>query len=176
MSIAGVIAVFIILCIACWEDLKFYRIRNPVIAAGWFYGVLNSLFQSGLIGIVRWGIASMFPIVLLFFLFLIKGLGAGDIKLFSVISGILGIRFIIQLIIASFLMGAVFSVFRMIQFRIFLYRLNVLFQYIHIAITEKKIRRYYDSKTDGKQCIIPFTTAVLSAFVILILKLYILKL
>ena len=67
-------------------DLKDRRIPNVLIAAGLIAGLLYSMTVRGQesIGFVLGNM--LFPILLLYFLFLIHVLGAGDIKLFVVMS------------------------------------------------------------------------------------------
>ena len=74
----------IILCIAVWFDLKTDKVPNWLILVGYGAGALFRIGQAADIPVYLERMA--LPIVILYPLFLIRGLGAGDIKLFSVIS------------------------------------------------------------------------------------------
>jgi prepilin peptidase CpaA len=68
-----------------------------------FQGLKSSLF----------GIAV--PVVLLFVLFYLKLIGAGDIKLFSAIGALMGYKFILYAMTYSFIFAGILSLFRLLQ-------------------------------------------------------------
>lgn len=164
-SIGEVIFVTGLLCIAVYEDLRSYRISNRIIYTGWIGGLLFQVGRHGFHGILSWGIGSMVPIILLFILFLFKVAGAGDIKLFSIIGGMFGSKFVLSVMVAAFCLGAVLSVIQMLYFGIFLSRFQYFIQYLRKALSEKRILRYYHPERDGRDCVIHFSAAVLAAFV-----------
>lgn len=61
-----------------------------------------------------WFLQIIIPVVLFFLAFQIGGLGAGDIKLFSVISGFLTVEELWTVIVAAFLSGAVICVGKLV--------------------------------------------------------------
>ncbi len=56
------------------------------------------------------------PIIILFILFLIKGLGAGDIKLISVVGAFTGMA-VLKIMVYAFISGGILSVIYFIGFR-----------------------------------------------------------
>lgn len=89
-------------------DYKTFRIPNRLNYTGWLLGITYSWLKYGLWGIghsILWIVA---PILILFLLFFFKVLGAGDIKLFSVI-GSFFYSHVILIIIFSMLITAVYG-------------------------------------------------------------------
>lgn len=99
---------FFFLAAAVYTDLREEKIYNGCIAAGWAAALLCNLADSGLRGIPLFlcGAGTALP---LFLLFLFRMLGAGDIKLLSVVGGFAGPEAGFRCILYSFLCGAVLS-------------------------------------------------------------------
>lgn len=155
------------LLFATYYDLKEYRIPNQIILFGLGTSLFYQLYVSGWYGIICWGKGIILPFVSLFILYLFHVIGAGDIKLFMVVGGVLGIYQVIQVIILAFIIGAVMSVFQIIRFQSLSYRMQYLANYIHTLVQKKRIIPYYNSKEDGRGAVIPFTMAItISVFII----------
>lgn len=92
-------------------------------------------------------------------------LGAGDIKLFSVISSFTGLKGLAEIIVYSFLAGAVFSLIVLVHNRNLSVRLNYVFNYVKTALVTKSIPKY-DYKSDGKQNVIPFSAVIFAGFLV----------
>lgn len=108
------------------------------------------------------------PILMLFVLYLIKTLGAGDIKVFSIIGGFFGIHFIFKVIILSFILGAVLAIIHIIRYKNLINRLQHLAYYISQTVRNKKISTYYSVEKDGTNGVIHFSVAIAAATVILL--------
>lgn len=92
------------------------RIPNQLILTGLFLGFVYQIHQNGSSAAPASLLGIIFPIILLYPVFILKGLGAGDIKLFAVIGCFLGItqyEAIFILIALSFFCGAVQSIILM---------------------------------------------------------------
>lgn len=89
-------------------DICTGKIKNRLILLGLFLGFLISIYEKGAAAIPLWFLKITFPVILLYLLFRIGALGAGDIKLFSVIAGFLTMEEWWTCMIAAFLAGAVF--------------------------------------------------------------------
>ncbi len=98
--------VFVLLLYAVWMDLKTWRISNRLILLGLMMGLSFRIVSDGWFGIVIFLGHIILPVILLFILYHIRGLGAGDIKLFSMISGFLGWTDLGLIVIYSFFIGA----------------------------------------------------------------------
>ena len=100
---------FLILIMArvIYTDTKYGKIENWVIGAGYGMAFLLAYKHGGLIETGESVKAAFIMICMLFFLFVIKGLGAGDIKLFSVIAAFFP-EMGFKTVIFSFLIGTLF--------------------------------------------------------------------
>jgi prepilin peptidase CpaA len=144
-------------------DCLEYRIRNPII----IFGLLLSLFYQITIakmnGLHNWLLGCILPILILGILFLVKVLGAGDIKLFSVIGGFCGPRFVLRAIVVSFVIGALLSIIQIIRYRSLMNRLQYLAKFISKSFSEKERKPYYVASRDGRSCVIHFSIAIVMA-------------
>lgn len=71
-------------------DIKDYRVPNQWILAGWLIGLSYQIYIFHLKGFSLWFVSVLIPILILFPLYALKVLGAGDVKLLSVAFGIYG--------------------------------------------------------------------------------------
>ena len=86
------IALLMILIAAVYTDYRQNRIPNWIIIFGLISGCFISYMYGG-IGMLLEGLLGMvLPIVLLYPVFVIGGMGAGDLKLFAVVGSYLGIK------------------------------------------------------------------------------------
>ena len=109
---AGIVA-GVLLCRAVYTDIKTGKIENLLIAAGLVCGLLFAAIRDGPQGI--WTSLKMMGIVFaaLIFLFVIKGLGAGDIKLFCVLAVFFPAD-IMEIIVVSFFIGGIMAAGKML--------------------------------------------------------------
>ena len=92
-----------VLVFAVAADFREMRISNRLIASG---SPLRILGEGGA-GIVHFLVIISIPVILLFLLFQLRVIGAGDIKLFSVAGGFLSMRQLLYVILAAFVTAAV---------------------------------------------------------------------
>jgi prepilin peptidase CpaA len=108
-QIAEIVCLLTIASMAVYWDIKNWRIPNWLIGFGMISGFTWGAVQSGFrTGLLKSLLGVIVPIVILYFLFLIKALGAGDIKLFAVVGSYIGTP-VITIIFYSFLAGGVIS-------------------------------------------------------------------
>lgn len=124
------IVLLVILVVATIMDLCFDKIYNEWIMIGIVAGLVCAVWQNGEIGFLM-AVASMIvPIFLLYPLFMIGCLGAGDIKLLAVVGCFLTIEENVICLGISFLIGAVLSLLKMFAEHNFLQRMKYLLSYI----------------------------------------------
>lgn len=141
---------------ALWDVWK-GRIPNWLIAFGLFVG---GVFHIGLGGEASdFLLGATTPVVLLFPLFYLHMIGAGDIKLLSVAGGFLGLRAGLSCLLGSFILGAVFSLCKCIVHKNLWVRLQYLAAYFSNYLTTG-VRVPYYKKEDGRDMIIPFGVPV----------------
>lgn len=146
------LCLILVLSSAVVTDIREDRIKNSLILAGYGMaiisrgvGLVSAGWLSGMIGMC-------IPIAALFFLFLIHALGAGDIKLFSVIGAFVGAEKVVFYMLAAFTVGAIIALYKLIRHKNFRRRFAYLIQYIQTVCMMHTIVPYYQ-KADCKSCI-----------------------
>ena len=110
----GKVFVFSLTFIAAVMDYRSMRISNRVILAGLAMGVIYDLLTGGK-EMLRYGLLGMLiPLVMLFAFFVLRLLGAADIKLFSVLGMFMGPVSIIRCMFYSFVFGALFAIIKLV--------------------------------------------------------------
>ncbi len=158
---------------AVLKDMKSFKISNHFILIGIILGFLINVSEAGRTGLVTCFCGVLTPVILLFLLFLIKVLGAGDIKLFSVAGAFYGTSFVLKTILIAFLFGAVMSVIHLIRHRLVFCRLRHFIRYIQVIYKKYTVPQqgagrfeilpYYDLARDGYQGVIHFSIAIFLA-------------
>ena len=151
------------LVMAVVTDFKEMRISNRLIVSGLFWGLALRVMAEGYAGIAHFLMNISIPVILLFLLFLMRALGAGDIKLFSVVGGICGFQWLFLTMAASFLVGACMSLCKMAYHRSLIARLAVFGNYVRQSLAEGRILKY-PQEPEGKQHIIHFSIAILIGY------------
>lgn len=107
---------YMILAFSCHLDLTSGRIPNFFVLIGFVYGFFYRLvicddrhFLLILLGVCL-------PLVVLFPLYLIRGMGAGDIKLFSMIGLYVSLKDLFIVFAVAVFIGAVLGIFKLIYF------------------------------------------------------------
>lgn len=146
-------------------DLCIQKVKNWLIAAGLMLAAVFNIYEAGASGIPGYIAGVIFPAAMLFVLFLFRVLGAGDIKLFSVIGGFVGVKSVFLCIVASFVLGAFLALAKIIRNRNFISRLQYLAAYTTAYVKTKEIEPYYRS-SDGTENIIHFSAAILGGYLL----------
>lgn len=165
---ASDLVLYAIVLIAVILDFKYMKISNRLILMGVILALAFGLFGRGVpeVVFVLWNMS--FPVITLYLFYLIGALGAGDIKLFSVIGGFLNFKELIYCIAFSFVIGAVLS----------LGKLLILGRF-HDGIQKGSCHLWnilqgrftlYERDTKGKTDIIHFSLAILLG--LLVTKIY----
>ena len=127
-------------------DFKTWRIPNWLVLIGMETGIFVTIQREGWrMGGIQVVLGIVLPIALLFLLFQFGFLGAGDIKLLSVIGSMIGPTKILNCISYSFLIGAVISAALMISSGIVCQRILYLLHYISAYFKTGKREPYYKS-------------------------------
>ena len=154
-----------LLSIAVATDITSGRISNRLICLGISTGFFFRIWESGPKGLFLSVIQIIIPVIVLFLLFLMRALGAGDIKLFSMIGSIWSWKVLFCCIIFSFFTGAVLSLIKLLYQKNLFIRLHYFCHYVQKCIATRSIT-YYERHSDGKQNIICFSVAILVGFCI----------
>lgn len=100
--------------VAVITDLRFGKISNRLILTGIGVALIRRLLQEGCVGLLTGVIQISFPVIILYLFFLIGALGAGDIKLFSLVGGFVNFRELVTCIMAAFVLGAVWALVKLL--------------------------------------------------------------
>lgn len=180
---AKYICLVFFLLLALKQDLKSYKIPNSIILIGYLLSLLFFHQEYEWTSIYKWLGSIIIPILILFPLFFIKALGAGDIKLFSVIGGFFGTFYAMQIIAISFVVGAVLSLVQLIRYQVLKIRLLYLLSYFRgcrlKTTTQHKQEskfKYYDRERDGTKVVIHFSAAIFIAIIFKLVSIFITKL
>lgn len=123
-----------LLTAACGFDYCRKRIPNWLVLVLLIHGCVLRFSQEGMQGILGYMANMAILTVLLYPLFKIKTLGAGDVKLFGVVAGYLPFKKIFLFLFLSLLIAAVFSMIKLVFQRNFRERLRVFAGYVQTVI------------------------------------------
>lgn len=163
----------ILLTAATIQDIRSYKVKNLYIILGYFAGLLFYLEEKGYLSIeksISWILGMAVPILILWVLYRYKVIGAGDIKLFSVIGGLYGFQFIIIHMILALFLGAALSIIHFIRYKDIWYRLSYFMSYFSGQYSLKKFllhpNPYYNKEVEGHKALIPYTVAITAGFLL----------
>lgn len=134
---------------ACAWDLRQGRIPNGLIVSGLVAGLCRQLAEQGLEGILLFLGGAALPVLLLWMLFVLGMLGAGDIKLLGVMGGFLGLRGSAVCVLGSILAGGVLAAFLMAYRGNLGSRLSCFAAYCRAYARDRKRRPYPRGEQEG---------------------------
>lgn len=134
--------VIIIIALATIFDIAIYKVPNYIFIVGWGVALIHSFIRYGPEGVLYWAAGCVVPVVALSILFILKAIGGADVKAFSVIGGFVFYKGVIKIIIISFIIGAIFSLAKMIIHKNLLVRFRYFLSYFKNIFLYKKIDQY----------------------------------
>ncbi len=146
-----IIVLFLILIVAVIMDLLSGKIYNEWILIGMAAGLSRAAWQGGGNGLVYALLSMAVPAALLYPIFKIGGLGAGDLKLLAAAGCFLTIKEILICLGISFFIGAVFSLLKMTAEKNFLQRMKYLLSYILDVFKYREWKFYKEDFKDGRE-------------------------
>lgn len=150
-------------------DLRLNRISNRYLLVIWGIGFGMRIVERGAEGFLLGTILSLLPVIVLYFLYQMRALGAGDVKLFAAVGVYLSIELLIQWIAFSFLCGALIALWVLLKKQIFRQRLMYLSQYVKDQILLFPHHRIYQNAYIGQENVIHFTIPMFVGFCILVM-------
>lgn len=105
-DIISVIIALVLVIVAAVHDLREFRIPNRLIVAGIVAGVsviVIRAFTGEYIG--NYILGTLVGLAGMIFLYIIRAIGAGDVKLLAVIGMLTGLEFVLQLMAVSLITG-----------------------------------------------------------------------
>lgn len=140
-------------------DLHRQKVPNIWILIGWAWGLSYQYGVRGWSGVLGFFAGAAVPVLGLFPLFLFRMLGPGDIKILSVLGGLLGCGDVVHLIIISFLMGGVLSLGLLVSCGMLASRIRHFADYLKTYLKDRKPRPYYRTGEQAEN--IHFTLPIL---------------
>ncbi|MCR4437124.1 MAG: A24 family peptidase [Clostridiales bacterium] len=165
-----VLEVILLLAAAAKSDCKTYKIKNSITLSFMLVGAATNIYAYGIEGLklslLGWGL----PVALLFILYALRMLGAGDIKLFGAIGAIMGYKFAFYSIAYSFVCGGVMGVILLVIRHNAGKRFHSLLTYVKSSFLMLKPMSYseFGDKTGGDK--FHFSFAVLAGTLIHLLS------
>ncbi len=123
-------------------DLRTNKIPNLLILAGYVTGFFYQGICRGYGGVLEGVLGALFPLVVLFPVFHIRGLGAGDLKLLSLAGIFLTLHKSIDCLIGTIFLGGIFAIFKMLYQHNFKERMQYLICYANETRRSKKFGHY----------------------------------
>ena len=119
-----------LLLTAVGMDLKSMRISNRLIIISLSLAMVRRFICEGILGVFTGMILICIPVVLLYLLFLAGALGAGDIKLFSLLGGFISLKELLWCMLFAFVFAAVYALGKMLYFGTFFSSMRNVWIYI----------------------------------------------
>ena len=148
------------------SDIKKFKIKNKfvliTIIFGLIYGLICKSFLDSIYGL-------LIPLVL-FPLYALKMLGAGDIKALCALGAVLGFKLSIMTMLMTFVSGGVIAFFFMLFNKNFSVRFNNLVNYLKSVFLTGKIERY--NYGGGEKSFFSFSYAITVGTILAVFNYY----
>lgn len=139
---AAYIELALLIISAIISDFQTYKIDNRLIAVFLVVGILTGMTQGGLNGLVSSLLGAFLPFLLLFWLYKLRMLGAGDVKLFCAVGAVAGIGFISWCVAWSFIGGGLAALIIMVSRRNLSKRFRYLWSYLKACFLSQSFLEY----------------------------------
>ena len=142
---------FVILLLASLWDYKYGKIPNYLILTGMVLGAIRLMAREDIYDILKYILGIILPVFLFYPVYKVGGIGAGDIKLFSVLGFYFPFMQSMFCIFTSLFLAAFLSLIKMAYCQNFTERMEYLISYIRDSIILGKFHYYHkDSSIQGK--------------------------
>ncbi len=109
MYLPMLVVLSILLMIACWQDFNKYRIKNNLIVTGTVFGIALNTFLSAETGFLDSITGLGFGLILLLPLYLLRIMGAGDVKLLAMVGAFVGQHAIFEVFLYTLIAGGLLA-------------------------------------------------------------------
>lgn len=138
----------LLLIMAVLMDFRYDRIYNGWIIFGILLGLSLCILIKGWNGIYDAVAAMLISFCILYPVYKIGALGAGDVKLLIMVGSFISVNQLLRIIIFSFIIGSVFSVGKMISEENFKERMQYLFSYLSDVLCSGQWKLYGENLKD----------------------------
>lgn len=134
-------------------DFKYDRIYNGWITLGILLGLSLHIWKNGWHDMSSAITAMLLAFCILYPIYKIGALGGGDVKLFIMVGSFLSIDHLLHVIVVSFIIGAIFSLGKMILEANFVERMKYLSYYLSDVLCSGQWKLYGENpKDDFSKC------------------------
>lgn len=158
---------FAVSLLAAFTDIKSRKVRNSLVLPVLLTGLLWNLIHGGFSGAQDAFLAAVLPLALFPF-YVIRMLGAGDIKLLMALGAWLGLKDSLSLIAFSIICGGVMALGIIIIQQNGWRRLKRLWNYLSVCLLSGKLLPYQDSEQMLTDDALPFALAVVGGLICLL--------
>lgn len=137
-----------LLAAACYCDYRKKKIPNYLIIAIVIVGVIWRFLLEGFTGVIACMLQAVLIGAILYPLFRIGALGAGDVKLFGATAGCLPFEKIFIFLFVSLLISAIISLIKLWKYDHFFERLQYFYEYLADIFKSGSFRLYLDGNSD----------------------------
>ncbi len=130
VDIVSVLLLYAITTTAAVQDMVRGKISNRLILAGLLLALICRILQGGIRAVLPYLGNIIFPVIVLYLFYLSGILGAGDIKLFSVMGSFVTFKCLVHCMLMSFVAGALFAILHMLRSKTLRMRLISGFRYL----------------------------------------------
>ncbi|MEE1303979.1 MAG: prepilin peptidase [Agathobacter sp.] len=124
IEVASLLTLHLLVLAAMLQDIKETRISNRLILSGILISIALRILHGEVRQIYRILPNIIIPVVMLYLFYLMGAIGAGDIKLFSLIGSFVNLRELISCIVFSFIVGAALSLVKLLVTKQFFVRIS----------------------------------------------------
>lgn len=142
MCIWGACILAVILNAAMLCDFLTGKIQNRLIVVGLVLGLAYQLKTAGISGISVFAGGVLLPFAVTFPLYVLRAIGAGDVKLLAVAGGFLGMEVMPECLLWSLLFGGAAAFLKMLRKKNFSRRFSYLASYVGQSLSEKRWKPY----------------------------------
>ncbi len=163
------IVAILVLTVAVIYDRKSYRIPNAWILMGFGVGLILAILRDGPMGLTYGLLRAAIPIVALYFLFYVRALGAGDIKLLAVMATMCSTtKEVWEIILLSFVIGAIIGLIRLLLNGQLFVRISNFVTYILQCAYSRSVEPY--GTIAHQDAYLHFSVCILLAYCVLTLR------
>lgn len=149
-----------LLIITLFNEIFTHKVKNIVVIPFLLGGFIINGYLAGMAGILDSLLASLIPILVLGVFFILKMLGAGDIKLFSAIGAIMGVTFIINDLVYSALAGGFIALLILVLRQNTQERFKYLFNYLKHCLLMHSLPPYSTFSGEYNDSKLPYVSAI----------------
>lgn len=166
MEAFRVVSLFAVAGLSLCMDLKSGKIPNGLIVCGWCMGLLYHLLKWNWIGVLTFIGEAGFPLIVWGIFYYFRMIGAGDVKLFSVLGAFLGISLCGRLMLSSVFLGGIIAAGLLVVRGNLYWRISYFQCYVESLIRKEGWKSYREGET--KESTFHFTVPIFVSVLLLL--------